>query len=420
MLHDRLGRSFPGGAGRFAGVNVMRRRIIVLGASFAGLTAALQLGHHLGRDHDVIVVSRSDQFVFLPSLIWVPFGLRTPEEISFSVPPLLEARGITFRRGTVTRLEPEARRVIVDDQTLDYDFLVIATGPRPHYGGVPGLGPHQGHTSSIYTLDEALAAQRDYVRLLEAPGPAIVGVAPGSSCFPIATEFALNLAHQLARRGKTSAAPVTFVTPEPFLGHFGIGGFGRAGELLQAMFDKAGITTIVDAAITRVTPGTVELEDGRRLPFRFATILPQLRGIEPVRAVEAITTPSGFVQVDPLYRTEAYPEIHACGVAVHIPPPGFTRVPCAVPRTGYLSEEMARVVAYNIAATIHGRRPVALPPSAIDAKYVLDAGNTGLIMSSDHFLEPRDHAWLIPGPEAHWAKVAFEKYFLATRRRGIV
>ncbi|MSP73257.1 MAG: hypothetical protein EXR76_14025 [Myxococcales bacterium] len=60
-----------------------------------------------------------------------------------------------------------------------------------------------------------------------------------------------------------------------------------------------------------------------------------------------------------------------------------------MPKTGYLSEEMARVVAYNI-----------------DAKGVLDAGPTGPIMTSDHFLEPRDHAWLIPGREAHWAKLA--------------
>lgn len=93
-------------------------------------------------------------------------------------------------------------------------------------------------------------------------------------------------------------------------------------------------------------------------------------------------------------------------------------VPCGVPKTGYLSEEMARVVAHNIVATIRDEKLVALPPASIDAKCVLDAGNNGIIMTSDHFLEPRSHAWLVPGPEAHWAKLAFEKYFLATHRRG--
>jgi len=55
--------------------------------------------------------------------------------------------------------------------------------------------------------------------------------------------------------------------------------------------------------------------------------------------------------------------------------------------------------------------------AAIDAKCILDAGSTGIIMLSDRILAPRKHQWLIPGPEAHWVKVAFEKFFLASRRR---
>ena len=99
-------------------------------------------------------------------------------------------------------------------------------------------------------------------------------------------------------------------------------------------------------------------------------------------------------------------------------PPFETKIPIAVPKTGYMSEEMAKVAAHNIAAAILGGDTVRLPFPSIDAKCILDAGNTGVIMTSDPILGPRDHAWLIPGPEAHWAKLAFEKYFLATRRRG--
>jgi sulfide:quinone oxidoreductase len=106
-------------------------------------------------------------------------------------------------------------------------------------------------------------------------------------------------------------------------------------------------------------------------------------------------------------------------VAVFVPPTP-TEVPCGVPKTGYLSEEMARVVAHNVAASIEGERLLSLPPGSIDAKFVLDAGNDGLIMTSEHHVAPGEDAWTIPGPEAHWAKVAFEKYFLMTHRRGRV
>lgn len=398
----------------------MRRRIVILGSSFAGMTAALELKHHIGDRHDVIVLSRSDEFVFLPSLIWVPFGLRTREEITFLLPPVLERRGVVFHRAEVTSIDLAGRGVVTTEGRFEYDYLVLATGPRGHYDEVPGLGPHRGHTCSFLTLDEALAAQEDFFALIESPGPAVVGIAPGSSCFPFACEFVLNLAHQLERRHLTDAVPLTYVTPEPYLGHFGIGGFGRAGERVAEMFARLKIRALVDTAITQVTPDGVHLDDGQTLPFRFGAVLPPLRGARPVQALDAIATPSGFVRVDPLYRANGYPEVYACGAAVYLDPPDAPRLPCAVPRTGYVSEEMARVVAYNIAADIEGRRPVALPAASIDAKYVLDAGNTGMIMTSDHFLEPRDHAWLIPGPEAHWAKVAHEKYFLATRRHGMV
>lgn len=56
--------------------------------------------------------------------------------------------------------------------------------------------------------------------------------------------------------------------------------------------------------------------------------------------------------------------------------------------------------------------------AAIDAKCILDAGSTGIIMLSDRILAPRKHEWLIPGPEAHWAKVAFENTSLQPGEEG--
>jgi sulfide:quinone oxidoreductase len=55
------------------------KRVLVLGGNFAGVTAALSVKRELGNDVDVTVLSKSDRFQFNPSLIWVPFGKRTPE-----------------------------------------------------------------------------------------------------------------------------------------------------------------------------------------------------------------------------------------------------------------------------------------------------------------------------------------------------
>jgi sulfide:quinone oxidoreductase len=396
------------------------KRIVILGASFAGLTVALGLADRLVGDHEIVVVSRSDDFVFLPSLIWVPFGLRERADISFPLAPALERRGITFRRSPVVSIALHDKRVVTADGPEPYDVLVVATGARADWAAVPGLGPRGGFTHSIFRPSDADLARNAYEALLQRPGPVVVGAAPGASSFSAAYEFALNLAHQLQKRGLAGAAPITFVTPEPFLAHLGLGGFGGATRFTEAIFARLGVDVITGAALREVTADALHLADGRRVPFSFAMIAPALRGADVVAGCGEIVDRAGFVKVDDTYRTAPHPEVFAAGAAVAIEPAHATAVPCAVPKTGYLAEEMARVVAYNIASLLDGGPMLSLPPSAIRTRAVLDAGDTGVIMSADKYLEPGDNAWILPGPEAHWAKVAFEKWFLAKRSRGRV
>jgi sulfide:quinone oxidoreductase len=397
-----------------------RKRVVVLGGSFAGMTAAIEAKQKLGDRHEVMVFSKARDFLFMPSLIWVPFGHRKREDITFSLAPVFEKKGVEFHNVEITRIDPRGR--FVEDRAghrTAYDYLVIATGPKLDYADVKGLGP-SGHTQSIFSWEDADRARVAFEEFLIDPGPVVVGGVQGASCFGAAYEFLFNMAHELKKRDLQTRAPLTYVTAEPFLAHFGIGGFGSGTRMTEMFFRHLAIDGVTSAKVREFTAGEVHLESGQRLPFKYAMFAPRFVGVDAVRALHDITTPTGFVKVNPQYQTLVYPEIYAAGVAVHVEPPQTTPVPCGVPKTGYLSEEMARVVAHNIVASIAGEPLIGLPPGSIDAKCVLDAGNTGIIMTADHFLEPRSHAWLIPGPEAHWAKLAFEKYFLATHRRGHV
>ncbi|MCA9771495.1 MAG: FAD-dependent oxidoreductase [Myxococcales bacterium] len=400
---------------------MLSKRVVIVGSSFAGMTAAIELKEKLGDRHEIVVLSKDDQFLFMPSLIWVPFGLRAAKDITFPLAPIYKKKGIEFIHTAVTEIDLHARRVVTEDgESPDYDYLVIATGPTPNYDAVPGLGPYSGFTHSIFTLDAAEKAAAAFEAFVNKPGPVVIGAVQGASCFGAAYEFLFNFAHQIRKHKLEKKAPLTYLTAEPFLGHFGMGGFGPASKLATMFFRKLAIHGETNAQVAGIKPGEIHLTDGRTFPFAFAMLAPPFLGVDAVRELKGVTTPAGFVQVNDYYQIETFPEVFAAGVAVAMAPPDKTPVPCGVPKTGYLSEEMARVVAHNIAAAILGEKMVALAPGAIDAKCVLDAGNTGMIMTSDHFLEPRDHAWLIPGPEAHWAKLAFEKYFLATRKRGRV
>ena len=81
---------------------------------------------------------------------------------------------------------------------------------------------------------------------------------------------------------------------------------------------------------------------------------------------------------------------------------------------------MAKVAAHNIAADIQGGARRELPLAELAAICVLDAGNNGIVFKADKVLGDGDHARVIAGPQAHWAKLAFERYFLASRKRGLV
>jgi sulfide:quinone oxidoreductase len=404
-----------------------KHKVVVLGSSFAGLTVALDLANRAGAELEIVVVAKSDRFVFLPSLVWVPFGLRAPEDISFDLGPVLASRGIALRHETVAAIDL-ARRVVVcaHGHEEPYDTLVVATGAEPAWDEIPGLGPHGGHTSSVFSMEDALATGEVFRRLLASPGPVVIGSAPHASAHGAAYEVALNLAHQLRRRGVV--APILHLSAEPFLGHLGLGGIGdhgaRAGRALRALLDEARIDFEPNVAIARAEPDALFTTDGRRFPFVLAMIAPPVRGARPVRALAdapggaARIDARGFLRVGATYQLPDHPEVFAAGAAVALPPLPPTPVPCGVARSGYASEEMARVVAHNVVARLRGEAPLSLPPEEIDTKWILDAGRTGVMLAADRTAEPRTSEWVVPGPEAHWAKVALEKLFLATHRRG--
>ena len=132
-------------------------RIVVLGGSFGGLTAAFELKRLLGKKADVTVVSDDDRFVFLPSLPWLIMGWRKPEDITLKVSEILKPKGIEFVHDAAKQVDADASKVITSKgKELPYDHLVISTGPHLSFDEIPGLGPDKGYTACTFTLDHAV------------------------------------------------------------------------------------------------------------------------------------------------------------------------------------------------------------------------------------------------------------------------
>ena len=418
--------------------------VVIVGGSFAGLTAAYELKRRLGTRVRVTVVDKADQFVFIPSLIWVPFGWRTPDRITFPLRPALGRKGAEFLRAVARRIDPVRQVVEVSPadapdrvDELRYDYLLIATGPHVQFDVVPGLGPHGGYTQSICTVEHAEQARLAWKAFANDPGPVVVGATQGSACYGAAYEFVFNLEYALRKAGIRDKASVTYVTSEPFAGHFGIGGMKHAQGMTEWFFRHTGIDWAVNAVIDRVTPGGVHFRAGqlahakgaeavtelagKSLPFKYAMIIPPFLGAEVVRA-SGLGNERGFVVTDDYFRHLKHPNVYAAGVAVAVTPPAPCEAGCSVPKTGYISEVMAHTAAANIAADILGKPPTPKPQANIDAKCILDAGNQGIMMYTDRVYAPKRRRWeaLVPGPWGHWAKLLFERYYLWKMRTGRV
>jgi sulfide:quinone oxidoreductase len=395
------------------------RRAVVVGSSFAGLTAAFELRKHLDPVHEVVVIEPRDHFTFIPSLIWVPFGMRDPEDVTFDLEPVYSKKRIGFINEWATGFDLDGRKVMTSGgQEVSYDSLLVATGPRLAFEKIDGLGPEGGFTQSVCNLEHAMITRDAWEEFLEKPGPVVVGTAQGGSCFGASYEFLLNAHHRIRKAGLEKEAPMTFITAEPFLGHFGLGGVSDSQKRVEKYFDKLGIEGIANNVIKEVRDGEIELKDGRTLPFALSMIVPPFTGVDAVMGTEGLGNPMGFIPVNDEFRHAEVENVYAAGVDVAVAPPQKTEVPAGVPKTGQMSEVMAKVAAQNMAADIQGGERREMPMSEMEAICILDAGNQGIIFKADHVLGESEHPHVMAGPQAHWAKIAFEKVFMGSRKRG--
>ena len=399
--------------------------VVVLGAGLGGVPAAYELRAKLPKEHEITLINAAAEYRFVPSNPWVAVGWRTADDVSVPLRGSMNKRGIEFIAQRVEEIRPQDNTLRLDSgDEVNYDYLVIATGPRLAFEEVPGLGP-DGHTQSICTLPHALTAYAEYQEFLKNPGPIVIGAAQLASCFGPAYEFAMILDTDLRRRKLRDKVPITYVSPEPYVGHMGLGGVGDSKGLLESEFRQRHIKWITNASIKEVREGELdvirhddkgEAESEETLPFNFSMILPAFKGVDAVAEVEDLCNPRGFVLVDEYQRNPAHENIYSAGVCIAIPPVETTPVGTGAPKTGYMIESMVTAITENIADAIQGK---AISTKATwNAICLADMGDTGVAFVALPQIPPRNVTWAKKGKWVHVAKVAFEKYFLRKVRTG--
>ena len=398
--------------------------VVVMGAGIAGMPAAYDLKKALPQ-HEITLIGSSTHFQFTPSNPWVAVGWREPQQVQVAVGPNVQKQGIRFTPQPVVHIDAGSNSLeLADGQKLQYDYLVIATGPRLAFDEIPGLGP-DGYSHSICTTPHAENAGKAYNEFLKDPGPVVVGAVQGASCFGPAYEFAMILDADLRKRKLRDRVPITFVTSEPYIGHMGLGGVGDSRGLLESELRQRHIKWINNAKVTEVESGLVKVAEHNEqgdvakehdLPSRYTMFIPAFKGVEPVAAVEGLGNPRGFVQIDEFQRNPNYPNIYSAGVCVAIPPVEATVVPTGAPKTGYMIESMVTAIVNNIRDEVEGREPTH--KATWNAICLADLGDDGVAFVALPQIPPRNVTWAKQGKWVHLAKIAFEKYFIRKMKTG--
>ncbi|HEU5308890.1 MAG TPA: FAD-dependent oxidoreductase [Acidimicrobiia bacterium] len=310
-------------------------RVVVLGAGFAGLELSTRLSEELGDDVDVVLIDKSEGFVFGFSKLDVMFGRTTADAVFHPYRDVVKP-GVRFVQAAVQSIDPTNKRVETDAGTFEGDVLVIALGADLDPGATPGLveGGYEFYTEAgAFALRDVLAAFDG--------GRVVVGVTrPPFKCPPAPSETALLMHDLLVSKRARDRSEVTLVMPFPAP----VPPAPDASRALLGAFADRGITWMPDRGVAALDPErrVVVLTDDTEVPYDLFLGIPV--HVAPAVVVESGLTVDGWIPVDPATLATSYPDVYAVGDVTSV----------GTPKAGVFSEGQAKVVADEIIARHRG------------------------------------------------------------------
>lgn len=350
-------------------------RILVLGAGFAGLWAALgaarkrdEIGARAA-DTEILVVDRNAYHNIRVRNYEVDLG-----DVALPLNELLDPVGVGHRIGEVAAIDPAKREVTVKTgsgaDTLSYDRLVLTTGSelvRPAISGLAAHGFDVDTYEAAMRLDAHLAALGKQPPSQARATVAVVGA--GFTGIEVAAEMPAKLAHA----GIAGDHRVILIDPNPVVGAtFGAHGRPVIDEALAAL----GVETRLNVRVGAIDAAGITLDTGEIIPTATVVWCGGMRASPLAAMLPAERDKLGRLAVDRCMRAEGLPNVFAAGdvAACLIDGEHPTVMSCQFARP------MGRFAGHNVVADLFGEK---LLPLTIDWYVtVLDLGAWGALYTT--------------------------------------
>jgi sulfide:quinone oxidoreductase len=310
-------------------------RVVVLGAGFGGLELTTRLSEEFGDDVDVVLIDKTEEFVFGFSKLEVMFGRAGPEQVRHPYRDFVKP-GVQFVQTTIRSIDPEAKRVETDAGTFDADILVVALGADLHPDATPGLleGGYE-----FYTEPGAFAL-RDVLANFDGGRVVIAVTSTPFKCPPAPSETALLMHDFLIQRGLRDTSHISLVMPLPVP----IPPSPDASKALLGAFAEREIEWHPNTLVRGLDPGrrVAKFGDGEEMPYDLFLGVPVHRA--PSVVTDSALAVDGWIPVDPLTLETRFPGVYAVGDVTSV----------GTPKAGVFAEGQAAVAATGIGALVRG------------------------------------------------------------------
>jgi len=374
-------------------------RITVIGAGFAALTAVKTLRKQ-SQNVEITVVAPRAEFIYLPSVIWLPAGLRQADDLRVDLSNYFKKMRVTFVAGNVNRITDGGRKVYTETDVLENDALIIASGGR-FIKKLPGiehvLTPCEGIKVGEAIRDKLAAMKSGTIALGFGGNPKEPAAMRGGPMF----EFVFNLETLLRKQGRRDQFKLVFFNPKDKPG-IRLGS-DVPGKLMQLM-RKRGVETHLGHKLKGFTEHSV-LTEGGEIAADLILFMPGMTGPAWLENTDLPQSPGGMICANEHTQVDGFKHVYVAGDAGSFPGPDWQ------PKQAHAADIQAKVAATNALRLLQN------DSSELDKIYhellcIVDTLSHGIFIKRN----AKGATFFPPLRIMHYAKRFFEKRYLKQYR----